>query len=497
MKHFKKLIFFLFVYQLFPAAVVAQNVNGVVLSDSANITVVKLWGTHYERGYAYGYLMGDKISDMVNGYIKPVFGIYMDAARQIIINGDDLSIDSVYVTEAMAVIDGMNEAGTNYENIDYIDGLVFNSFLDVLKLLGFSDDTFGCSSLMSWGDATTGTALNGMSVVSRHLDWTPDQTLIDNQVLVIHNPAEEDEQPWAMVGFAGQMSVLSGFNQNIAVFQHMMSDFVGLTYHGLHYEPVWLTLRKAIEKADFNNDGVNNTQDVRDAIELNTNGYANGYIVTSLAPSTAGADSLIAMVAEVAPQNPKLTFRSNSYPDDIPGDNLYAANFEIKRNNHNHYGSRYYAIMNAIGDGLEIGEDENWLIMKDNSNGQSGNIQFMQFIPETDIFKLTVYRNNTPAYLNNPVVYSVSELLSLSTVVNNIELQSVGIYPNPAHKILYVNVNKKDIGSEYLIISGNGKVMMRGLITNSLLSINTDSLKRGVYFIKTGYSPAKKFIKSD
>ncbi len=496
MKHFKKLIFFLFVYQIFPAAI-AQNVNGVILSDSANITVVKLWGTHYERGFAYGYLVGDKISDMVNGYIKPVFGIYMDAARQIIIDGDDLSIDSVYVTEAMAVIDGMNEAGTNYENIDYIDGLVFNSFLDVMKLLGFSDDTFGCSSLMSWGDATSGTPLNGMSVISRHMDWTPNQTLIDNQVLVIHNPSEEDEQPWAMVGFAGQMSVLSGFNENIAVFQHMMSDFISVTYHGLHYEPIWITLRKAIEKADFNTDGENNTQDVRDAIELNTNGYANGYIVTSLAPSTAGADSLIAMVAELTPQNPKLTFRSNSYPDDIPGDNLYAANFEIKRNNHNHYCNRYYAVMNAIDDGLEIGEDENWQIMKNNSNGQSGNLQFMQFIPELNSFKLTVYHNGTPAYLNNPVIYNVSELLSLSTNVNNAELPGINIYPNPVNKILYVNVNEKDIGSDYLIISGDGRIMIKGLITDVSFSINTDSLKRGVYFIKTGRSSAKKFIKSN
>jgi len=494
MKLLTKLIFFLFVYQLFPAAI-AQNVNGVIVSDSANITVIKLWGTHYERGFAYGYLTGDKISDVVNGYIKPVFGIYMDAARQIIINGDDLSIDSVYVTEAMAIIDGMNEAGTNFENIDYIDELVFNSFLDVLKLLGFSDDNFGCSSLMSWGDATVGTPLNGMSVISRHLDWTPNQTLIDNQVLVIHIPAEEDEQPWAMVGFAGQMSVLSGFNQNIAVFQHMMSDFIGLTYHGLHYEPIWLTLRKAIEKSDFNNDDENNTQDVRDAIGLNTNGYANGYIVTSIAPSTANADSLIAMVAEVAPQSPKLTFRSNSYPDDIPGDNLYAANFEIKRNNHNHYGSRYYAVMNAIGDGLEIGEDENWQIMKDNSNGQSGNIQFMQFIPELNTFKLTVYRDNTPAYLNNPIIYNVNELLSISTYINKSERQNISLYPNPVNELLHLNVNKSDVGSGYLIISCDGKIMIKGIITNISFSINTETLDSGIYFIKTEDSTVKKFIK--
>ncbi|RLD57872.1 MAG: hypothetical protein DRJ05_09005, partial [Bacteroidetes bacterium] len=368
----------------------SQVVKGYIVSDSANLTVVKIWGTHEERGFAYGYLLGDKISDMVTGYMQPVFGGFLDDARQIIIDGEDLSIDSVFVYEAMALIDGMNAAGTNVANIDYVDGLVFNSFLDVVKLLGMSAEGPGCSSLMSWGDATMGTDLDGKSVISRHLDWSPNSTLINNQVLVIHVPSEEDEQTWAMVGFAGQMSVLSGFNQNLAVFQHMMSDFAGVPTHGLGYEPVWLTMRKAIEKADYNNDGENNTADLRDAVNGNTMGFADGFIITALAPSTSGDDGLIALVAEVAPQNPKITFRDNSYSDNIPGDNLYAANSEIKRNNSNNYCTRYYAVINAIGDGTEIGSEENWQIMRDNSNGSSGNIQFMQFIPELDIFKITV-----------------------------------------------------------------------------------------------------------
>ena len=491
----KRVIILLFIYSI-SARTFAQNINGIIESDSANLTVVKVWGTHYERGFAYGYLMGAQISDMVEGYIKPVFGPYLDDARQIIIDGEDLQIDSVYINEAIGVVDGMDSAGTNFGGIDYIDGLVFNSFLDVLKLLGFKADSLGCSSLMSWGDATMGTGLNGKSVISRHLDWTPNQTLINNQLMVIHIPAETDEQPFALVGFAGQMSVLSGFNQNVAVFQHMMSDFAGTANHGLHYEPVWLTMRKSIEKTDFNNDGVNNTQDVRDAIEINSNGFADGYIVTALAPSSSGADSLVALVAEVAPQSPLLTFRSNSYPDDIPSDNLYAANFEIKRNNSNHYCNRYYSVMNALGNGLNISEDKNWQIMRDNSNGQTGNLQFMQFIPELSKFKISVYRDGLPAYLNDPLVFNLNELFSFSTGKGKLyRISGIEIFPNPVNDVLNIKVKKKYIGQPYYLFSSEGLIKAKGSILQKNFTIKTNQFDSGIYFIKIGNHAVCKFVK--
>lgn len=474
----------------------AQDINGEIISDSANLTVVKVWGTHEERGFAYGFLLGEQISDMVTGYMLPTIGPYMNAARQVIIDGEDLNVDPEFIAESMAVIEGMNAAGTNFANIDYIDGLVFNSFLDILKLLGLSSDAPGCSSLMSWGDATLGTDLDGKSVISRHLDWTPHQTLINNQVMAIHIPSEADEQPWAMIGFAGQMSVLSGFNQNLAVFQHMMSDFTAPSVHGVGFEPVWLTLRKAIEKLDYNNDGENNTRDVMDAINSNPMGYAEGYIITALAPSTAGSDSLIALVAEVAPQEPLIIFRSNTYPDEIPADNLYAANYEIKRNNHNHYCPRYYAVINALGDGTGVGQDENWQIMRDYSNSSVGNIQFMQFIPELDLFRISVYRDGSPAYLKPPVDFTISELfynpVGLPAYTLNPE---AFLFPNPAGNQILVRFSKPDKGGRYRIYSMAGDLLILGEIVDEYQPVNINSLSPGIYFIKTTCNTGTKFIK--
>jgi len=474
----------------------AQNVNGLIISDSANLTVLKIWGTHEERGFAFGYLLGEQISDVATGYMIPLFGPYWDDARQMIIDGEDLSIDSVIIQEAVAIINGMNEAGTNYGIFDYIDILVANSFVDILKILGLTAKVPGCSSLMNWGDATLGTDLDGKSVISRHFDYDPHPSFINNQVLTVHFPSEADEQPWVMVGFAGQIGALSGFNQNLGVFQNMMVDFYGPSNSGVGFVPIQYTLRKTIEKLDFNNDGVNDTQDVRDAISENTMGTADGYIVSALAPSTSGSDSLTALVAELAPQAPFITFRSNSYPDDIPGDNLYAANYEIKRNNHNHYCWRYYAVMEAIGSGTEIGSIENWQIMQVHSSQGSINIQFMQFIPEADIFKISVHRDGYPAFQNPPVTFSISELLYLPVGISSVTDNSgLKIFPNPVNDYLFIKQPDLYTGGVYRIYSIKGSVVLNGQIMTEQKPLDVRNLSEGVYFFQLDNRSTFKFIK--
>ncbi len=481
-----------------------QQINGEILSDTANITILKIWGTHEERGFAYGYFLGEQITNVVEDYILPLFGPYLDDVRNIIIDGNDLVIDSIFHVEAEQIIAGMDSAGTNTANIDKVDMLMFNSFLDIAKLLGFSDfELPGCSSLMSWGDATSGTDLNGKSVISRHLDWSPASALTSNQVMIVSLPSEEDEQAWLQIGFAGHMSALSGINESgLSVYQHVLSDFSGSAVQNMGYEPIWFTMRKILENSDFNNDGTNNCQDMHDGINANTNGYASGYIVTSLASSTENSDSLIALVAELAPQTPYNTFRSNSYPDIIPSDNLYAANYEIKRNNHQHYCTRYYAISYAIGDGLNISSTENWNLMKNYSNGATGNIQFMQTIPEEQILKLAVYRNGTPAYLNNPVIYDLEYLFSPVIGISEqySDNFSVKLYPNPANSIINIEL-KKVISNNagYIIYDLAGRQIKEGHLSGfSTNTISINDLSRGMYILKLvngNNSYVRKFVK--
>ena len=180
-----------------------ELVNGHVISEDENVIVVKVWGTHKERGYAYGYLLGDRIREVYEGYIGQVFKAHIAKAKRLIESKKLLNIDSKYIDECKAIIEGMNAAGFDTKDFDYLDLLVANSFLDLRGLVGSNAEPNGCSSLMAWGEATQGTNLEGKSIITRNLDWTVAPKLIKNNLILIHLPSEEDEQPWLSIGYAG------------------------------------------------------------------------------------------------------------------------------------------------------------------------------------------------------------------------------------------------------------------------------------------------------
>ncbi len=477
----KKTILLLLVIMV-AGPVSGQPVNGIIYKDTLGLRVFKVWGSHQQRGYATGYLTGTSITDMITHYIKPQFGAFYSAARQVIIQGSDIAIPQPYRDEAQAVIDGMNASGTNPDNLDQTDMLVGNSLLDLANLLGKSTGQ-GCAALMSWKDATAGTDLDGKSVISRHLDWMYSDILVNNQVMVVHFPSEQDEKKWMLVGYAGMISALSGINEDYSAFQHVLSDYTSSGLHGKQYLPVWLAMRKALEADDYNNDGSRDVQDIRSVLKDCTNGFASGYIVSSLGRSNP-VDSLVAMVAELTPTSPTHTFRYNDYDDNIPGDNLYASNFQIKRNDARNYDSRYLSVKNNMGDGTMISLDSNWNILRDHSH-QSINMQFMQFSPEYDYFRISIYRDGHPAYMNDPVVFALSDLFADPTVSVG-ELKPAGIvtiYPNPAgEKIFFKGIPPGIYHAEVFDLTGRN--VQSENLTGPGHGIDISSLRRGIYTLR-------------
>jgi len=347
----------------------------------------------------------------------------------------------------------------------------------------------GCSSFMSWGDATAGTDLDGKSVISRHLDWSANPVIIRNQVVVVHIPEEADEQPWLLIGFAGQISVLSGLNVGkVAVMQHMLSDVSGSGSLFKHYEPVWFSLRKAIERNDFNGDDENNVQDVKDVLALNTNGYADSYIIAALASEYAGHDTMVSMVAEMSPVIPYLSFRSNKYPDSIPGDNQYAANYAISRNNAMHFCTRYNGVRNNMGDGTGISAEENWRIMREFSSscayGGTGNIQFMQYVPEEEVLRLSYHRTDgTQACESDSIVFDVGLLFSpVNVPEDNAHDNRVSVFPNPSDGNFKIVINDENLkNSDMTITDFSGRIIkqIKGVKSDFMVT----GLEKGTYCI--------------
>ncbi len=395
-----------------------EVVNGEMISQTANVTVLKVWGTHKERGYAYGYLLGDKIREVYEGYVGYVFKPFIVKAKEAIKSNQVLKIEQDYIDECKAIIEGMNAAGFNTKNFDYLDLLVSNSFLDLRAIMGSDAEPNGCSSLMAWGEATNNEELDGKSIITRNLDWSVSTKLIQNNIILIHIPSEEDEQPWLSIGYVGHCGALSGTNKSgLSIFQHVMYDDFKNREIG-KYEPVWFSVRKVLEKKDYDQSGQNDVNDLKKILFENKNGYADGYILSAMARSDCGADSLIAMIAELGPEKPFISIRDNSFEDKFGGELLYAANYPICRNNKLRYGTRYNSTSKKAADYKSIDSEASWKIMTSASCLENANLQTMQIIPELGILKLSVWENNKGAYANKPKTYDLKNLFSAAEMRN-------------------------------------------------------------------------------
>ncbi len=252
-------------------------VNGFI-EDVEGQNVMHVWGTHYEMGYANGYLNGVGIQAMVEDYtidkyIGPVLYVLLRATA-----AQYIEIPSPFDEEFQGIIDGMEAAGVDM----YIESLSRNTDIldiEILNAAPESNRQLACSSLSGWGQATMkDPALLGNTVLCRDLDWTPDSggVLYNNMLITTYESSVPGEQPWVSVGFSGIIGCLSGFNGNgIGAFLNMgnhadksaMPGDEGLVGEfirdgGVKVVPELLALRAGMESNDFDGDGENTIADI-------------------------------------------------------------------------------------------------------------------------------------------------------------------------------------------------------------------------------------------
>ena len=102
----------------------APAVNGY-LEDVEGQKVLHVWGTHYEMGYAYGYLNGGGIQAMIEDY---TIDQYLGQSMYLLIRAAAaayIEIPSPFDEEFQGMIDGMAAAGVDMF-IDFVDGMRMN-----------------------------------------------------------------------------------------------------------------------------------------------------------------------------------------------------------------------------------------------------------------------------------------------------------------------------------------------------------------------------------
>lgn len=247
-------------------------------------TIVRVWGTPHEMGYAHGALLRDAIIDVVDHYALAVVppATLAAAGAALATVGD---IAPSLREEAAGIVDGMHARGGAHvpslgRDLVADDLLALNAMTDLVAI--------GCSSLSTWGDGVAA-ELGGQPMVVRNLDWTEDADLLEHQIILVTMPSDPQRQPMVSVGFAGYIACLSCMNEAgvTTLFNMGYGDGAGsMTTAASGFAPANLLLRDALERRDVDGNGASEGDDVQAA--LTAAEHVGSYIVHVVEPARPG-----------------------------------------------------------------------------------------------------------------------------------------------------------------------------------------------------------------
>ena len=255
------------------------TIHGTVVSENGQ-TVLRVWGTPHQMGFAHGALLRAAILDVVDHYaLQVVVPATLAATGAALAARGDIAPS--LREEAAGIIDGMHHAGGAHSEVlgrDLVDDdlLALNAMTDLVAI--------GCSSLSSWGDGVA-VELQDEPMVVRNLDWTDDPDLLEHQIILVTMPSDPSRQTVVSVGFAGFIACLSCFNEAgvTALFNMGYGEGTASIATAIGgFAPANLLLRDALERRDVDGDGSASANDVEAA--LTAARHVGSYIVHLVEP---------------------------------------------------------------------------------------------------------------------------------------------------------------------------------------------------------------------
>lgn len=248
------------------------DVNGELVLDY-EIPVLRVWGSHYEMGYAHGYLMGDWIRCEFDGFILPLTLHNPNFYNFVLEKFQDLyTIPEHYTQEAQGLIDGALDAGfdlfipTLGRELTALDIEATGAMPDIIGLVS-------CSTLMAWGDATMhDPELSGSLALVRNMDWLAipsDPTFLARQTILIARSPTSGRATLSIY-FPGLIGCLSCMNDaGVSALQHQVHP--GVLFFNRDYSekfiPINIAMREGLELYDPDGDGRATANDVAMVIE--------------------------------------------------------------------------------------------------------------------------------------------------------------------------------------------------------------------------------------
>jgi hypothetical protein len=338
-------------------------------------------------------------------------------------------IETKYHEEAEGMLTGIMDSGvdvfdeTLQRDWDEDDILFVNSIVDLIGISDLPGELdFGCSSLSGWGEKTINDPeLNGELVITRQMDWTPHPALLDNHILIIHFPAENDEVNWLSFTFPGLFGALSAVNEEgLCAFMNVGNNHSYSNPFNLH--PILLSIRNGIESYDFNNDYLIDAHDVADAISEKS--HLSGSIVHA-------ANQDFGLIVESNFERGTVV-RDDSENTLIPQELLVATN-HFRKLYDPVYCYRYENIADSLNANCNLSLTRSWQVLQ-GASGISTNLHMIEYAPSENLIKWSTALPGLPAYSVDASTFEISELFTLPVSIDNEYIEVIRVvktFPNP------------------------------------------------------------------
>ncbi|MDD2332426.1 MAG: T9SS type A sorting domain-containing protein [Candidatus Cloacimonetes bacterium] len=487
----KKKTVMLIIFALLSAALLAQA-HGE-LNQIGDKKILQVWGNHQERGFAQGYFLAGETLQVINNYFYGAFcsnsSTVYNSLRHYFTNA--FSPELIYQDEVQGMLAGIQAAGQSIyhsglqRDLDATDILLANAIVDlnIMRSEWSADDfSLGCASISSWGTATApDSLLAGRSVITRFLDWSRDDILIGNPVLIIHHPSEANEQKWISFTYPGLFGSLTAISEA----QSYASLNMGNIHSGQNFSdlnPVLFSVRSGIERQDYNNSGTHDAMDIYDAVAFNL--HRSGTIVHTLWELD---DQIITGAIENNNFGTVFRVEQNSL---LPAGHLLATN---------HFRVLYDPVCclryQNVSDSLAanpIMTAKRQLSVLSGAAGDYNNMMAIQYVPSEGRILWATATNNLAAYQAPALSLLTDELFAFQPTALEDEFlsspQSFSIYPNPYRpgQKLYLKADGLITQIEVFNLKGQRLLKLPQATNNGSLEQGEAfrHLQNGIYFIK-------------
>lgn len=230
---------------------------------------LQVWGTHYEMGFAHGYLLGEEamanmtrfaVGNSSYHYFTPFayeYGVLPYFRSH-------FTVPQKYQDEVAGAYDGCVAKGVDLFHPELGRSVTQEDIVCLSALCDYS--VFGCSSISGWGQSTgNDTVLQGGLVIARDLDYRSGlyTTLGNTGLIIACAPSAADEQDIVLLSMSGFVGCLSGVNSNGVGLFCDYGNYRDTTFIPPNsLVPFGMSCRHAVESVDPDTSGINDVYDI-------------------------------------------------------------------------------------------------------------------------------------------------------------------------------------------------------------------------------------------